>query len=80
MNNIMKQLKFTHLAVLTLLALVTACNDDYPGGYGPENGSGRLITLTGEIEQIAATRVNDNGFCDGDEMSVYIVDYTPEIV
>ncbi len=71
----MKRLRFTHLAVLALLALVTACNDDYPGGYGLENGSGRLITLSGEIDQVAVTRVNDNGFCDGDEMGVYIVDY-----
>ena len=41
------------------------------------------ITLSGEIEQLAISRVNDNGFCDGDEMGVYIVDYegnTPGIL
>lgn len=71
----MKKLRLTQLACLALLLLATACNDDYPGGYGLENGTGRLITLSGEIEQVAVTRVNDSGFCDGDEMGVYIVDY-----
>lgn len=58
-----------------LLAAMTACNDDTFGPNGPEGNSGRPIELSGEIEQVAATRVNDNGFCDGDEMGVYIVDY-----
>lgn len=62
---------------LAMLALFTtaACNDDTFGPNGPEGNSGRLITLSGEIEQVAVTRVNDNGFCDGDAMGVYIVDY-----
>lgn len=33
------------------------------------------IRLSGEIDQVALTRVNDNGFCNGDVMGVYIVDY-----
>lgn len=62
---------------LAMLALFTtaACNDDTFGPNGPEGNSGRLITLSGEIEQVAVTRVNDNGFCDGDAMGIYIVDY-----
>ena len=38
-------------------------------------GNGKKITLSGEIDQLAITRVNDNGFADGDVMGVYIVDY-----
>ena len=38
-------------------------------------GNGKKITLSGEIDQLAVTRVNDNGFADGDVMGVYIVDY-----
>ncbi len=34
-----------------------------------------LISLNAEINQVPVTRVNDNGFCDGDVMAVYIVDY-----
>ena len=31
--------------------------------------------MSGDIDQLAVTRVNDNGFCNGDVMGVYIVDY-----
>lgn len=68
--------------MLALLAL-TACNDDTFGPNGAQENSGRPIVLAGEIDQVAVTRVNDNGFCDGDEMGVYIVDYqgsTPGIL
>ena len=60
--------------MLALLAL-TACNDETFGPNGAQENSGRPIVLAGEIDQVAVTRVNDNGFCDGDEMGVYIVDY-----
>ena len=33
------------------------------------------IQLSGDIDQLAVTRANDNGFCNGDVMGVYIVDY-----
>ena len=62
-------------SLCALLAAMTACNDDTFGPNGPEGNNGRPIELSGEIEQVAATRVNDNGFCNGDEMGVYIVDY-----
>ena len=71
----MKNPKLTNFAILATLTLAMACTDDYPGGYGSQDGYGRPITLSGEIEQVAATRVNDSGFCDGDEIGVYIVDY-----
>ena len=62
------------LTLLPLLALLWACNDDTFDSYG-NNGNKRPITLSGEIDQTATTRVNDNGFCNGDEIGVYIVDY-----
>ena len=33
------------------------------------------IRLFNEIEQIATTRVNDEGFCNGDEVGIYVVNY-----
>lgn len=60
---------------LTAAIILSACNDDSFGSYGSQGNSGYPIALSGEIEQVAVTRVNDNGFCDGDEMGVYIVDY-----
>lgn len=33
------------------------------------------IQLFNEIEQVATTRVNDEGFCDGDGVGIYVVNY-----
>lgn len=58
---------------MVILCLCTGCQDE---AVTPEHkGYGTPIHLTGEIEQVAATRVNDEGFADGDVMGVYIVDY-----
>ncbi len=71
----MKTSLIKSLVLLATLAGAVACNDDYPGGDGQTTGQGRPIMLSGEIEQVAITRVNDSGFCDGDAIGVYIVDY-----
>ena len=63
------------LVALTATIILSACNDDSFGSYGSQGDSAYPIILSSEIEQVAVTRVNDNGFCDGDEMGVYIVDY-----
>lgn len=55
-------------------ALLTGCHDDFFDSSGRVD-SGDRIELSGEIDQLAVTRVNDNGFADGDVMGVYIVDY-----
>lgn len=63
------------LAALPLL-LHTGCSDEYASQSGDASNDVRqLISLSGEIVQVAVTRVNDNGFADGDVMGVYIVDY-----
>ena len=54
--------------------LLAGCTDDLFDGDAL-SGSRTPITLSGEIDQVSVTRVNDNGFCDGDVMGVYIVDY-----
>lgn len=71
----MKTMICKGLALLALpLLSLTACNDDLMQNNEPINSTKR-ICLSGEIDQIALTRVNDNGFCNGDVMGVYIVDY-----
>lgn len=62
------------LALLTGLTTLASCTDDLTGDGFAGQGNGRIM-LSGEIDQLAVTRVNDNGFCDGDVMGVYIVDY-----
>lgn len=71
----MKTMIYKSLAFLALpLLSLTACNDDLVQDNGPISSMNR-IRLSGEIDQVALTRVNDNGFCNGDVMGVYIVDY-----
>lgn len=67
-----------HTLLYYMVALVamlfTGCSDDFFGSSNEQHDSNR-IQLSGDIEQVAVTRVNDNGFCNGDVMGVYIVDY-----
>lgn len=66
-----------HISLLTILAVSLV----FWGGCKEEElvksvGMQQVpITLSGEIDQLALTRVDDGGFCDGDVMGVYIVDY-----
>ena len=59
--------------VALVAMLFTGCSDDFFGSS--EQHDSNRIQLSGDIEQVAVTRVNDNGFCNGDVMGVYIVDY-----
>lgn len=71
----MKRVKHTLLYLLAAGAmLLTGCSDDFFGDKTEQHDSNR-IQLSGNIDQLAVTRVNDNGFCNGDVMGVYIVDY-----
>ena len=58
-----------------LCLMFAACSDSlFDGEGGKHNGEDRIL-LSGDIEQLSVTRVDDSGFCDGDVMGVYIVDY-----
>ena len=72
---IMRKLRYTLLYMLAVgMMVLTGCSDDLFSGNNDQHDSNR-IQLSGDIDQLAVTRVNDNGFCDGDVMGVYIVDY-----
>ena len=73
----MKKMKTNQHVFIYALAgalALSGCSDDLFEGGSVNDGTAR-IELSGEIDQLAVTRVNDNGFCDGDVMGVYIVDY-----
>ena len=71
----MIKIKHTLLYLVAVVAYVlTGCSDDLFNGDYSQHDSNR-IQLSGDIDQLAVTRVNDNGFCNGDVMGVYIVDY-----
>lgn len=63
-----------YMAAMVVAMLLGACSDDMFDAGGQLHGDDR-IQLSGDIDQLAVTRVNDNGFCNGDVMGVYIVDY-----
>jgi len=61
------------ITIWALLALFAGCSDYLFNDV--EQNSNQRITLAGDIDQLCVTRVNDNGFANGDVMGVYIVDY-----
>lgn len=69
-----------HLTSYPLIAalVLTACSEDMLKAPGQDTEGLSKINLAGQIDQVATTRVNDDGFADGDVMGVYIVDYNGE--
>lgn len=63
------------ICTIILSVLLFGCNKD-EDIINPDNG-GRtgIIALSGEIDQVVKTRVDDGGFCNNDMIGVYIVDY-----
>ena len=66
-----KYIVFSAVSALMLMS----CNDNEITEGVSRGQDSNVISLSGEIDQVAVTRVNDNGFCDGDIMGVYIIDY-----
>jgi len=70
----MIKLKYTLLYIAAVATIMlTGCSEHLFSD--DQQHDGNRIWLSGDIEQVAVTRVNDNGFCNGDKMGVYIVDY-----
>ena len=65
---------FIYIAIIFCVVLCAGCAEGLFGEDGTQHGT-RRIELSGEVDQVAVTRVNDGGFCDGDGMGIYIVDY-----
>lgn len=63
------------VSVFLATALLTACSEDMLNDPSRASEESTKIELAGQIDQIATTRVNDDGFADGDMMGVFIVDY-----
>ena len=67
-----------YITITVCVVLCAGCADGLFGEDGTLHHTQR-IELSGEIDQVAVTRVNDGGFCDGDGMGIYIVDYNADI-
>ncbi|MBR5841122.1 MAG: leucine-rich repeat protein [Bacteroidaceae bacterium] len=65
---------YLSMLVCSAIMLLISCNND-EFVVGSEIQANRKINIEGEISQVYQTRVNDAGFCDGDEVGIYVVDY-----
>ena len=74
------KLHLRHLFYAVTLGLLglTSCQKDVTEFDAGTSASQTKILLGGEIVQENKTRVNDSGFCDGDQIGIFITDYTPE--
>ena len=63
-----------YITITICVVLCAGCADGLFGADGTQHSTCR-IELSGEIDHVAVTRVNDGGCCDGDGMGIYIVDY-----
>lgn len=68
--------RLTYFLGLSLL-LMGGCASDPDELVTPNLPEAELlpIKLHSEIEQVATTRVNDSGFCDGDKVGIYVVNW-----
>lgn len=73
-----KKMKKHYYYLITCLTalLLAACQNETP--VERAHRAEFKLTLAGEIDQLYLSRVNDNGFADGDVMGVYVVDYVSQ--
>lgn len=73
-----KKMKKHYYYLITCLTalLLAACQNETP--VESTHRAECKLTLAGEIDQLYLSRVNDNGFADGDVMGVYVVDYVSQ--
>ena len=61
--------------ILVLTSLLLAGCSVHEMEVSEVPGQGEAIRISGGIQQEYVTRANDNGFADGDEIGIYVVDY-----
>lgn len=74
----LRQMKHLNITYIFLLFLTSCSYYDLIEQDCSENRE-NIISIAGSIDQEAVTRVNDDGFANGDVMGVYIVDYEGNI-
>ncbi|MBO7300034.1 MAG: fimbrillin family protein [Tidjanibacter sp.] len=72
-------MKRIYLTVVSTVLLFAGCTNDLDEGMlRPSTEKSFAVELLGSINQVATTRVNDEGFCDGDGVGIYVVNYNGE--
>ena len=67
--------KYIFSAGIVASLILSGCSEERFGADDNGADARTVINLAGQITQEAVSRVNDDGFADGDVMGVYIVDY-----
>ena len=67
--------KLLFLAGCTAMLMAGCTNDPFDEGHVSMMGAPQ-IQINGTIDQTYTTRVDDGGFCDGDQIGLYGVNYT----
>ena len=71
--------KFKYIIGTLALASAASCNINEPAFDPVVDDMGKKpIVISGSIDQEYATRANDEGFCNGDVVGIYVVDYDGE--
>lgn len=58
--------------------LMVGCTNDLDEGLRVPSEDVLMVELFNSINQVATTRVNDEGFCNGDGVGIYVVNYNGE--
>lgn len=67
------------VASIFLLGLWSGCTDEYDTLSVVNTEPKVPIQIRNEIQQVPTTRVNDEGFCDGDAVGLYVVNYSGDV-
>jgi len=66
--------KYRFLLGAWMWLALAGCSKDIDEAFAPQSEQ-LPIQLYGSIDQVATSRVNDDGFCDGDAVGVYVVNF-----
>ncbi len=69
---------FTFLTGMVAMLMVGCTNDLDEGLQIPSSGDVPAISIEGRINQTYTTRVDDGGFCGGDQVGLFGVNYTDD--
>ena len=67
------------VASIFLLGLWSGCTDEYDTLSVVNTEPKVPIQIRNEIQQVPTTRVNDEGFCDGDAVGLYVVNFSGDV-
>lgn len=66
---------FSITGAATLLLSAVGCTHDFEADNALPAADRIPVELFNSINQVATTRINDEGFCNGDSVGVYVVNY-----